>query len=203
MPGPHQVTADVLPGPNQIAGGFLRQRRQLSGPVAVVYEAGPTRYGLARFMRGRQVRCVVAAPSKMQRPSGDRVKTDARDALLLARLLRLGEIVEVAVPQPAEDHFWVGGQPGPEHLTCVAIDAARHHRPCVHIQTDARTLTLHRGLPQCRHYRPGSPRPATHDNLAREAPSRVPGTSIPSSRRPLERHRAACPERETAPWRRA
>ncbi len=57
----------------------------LSGPVAVVYEAGPTGYGLARFLTGRGIRCVVAALSKMHRPSGDRVKTDARDALLLAR----------------------------------------------------------------------------------------------------------------------
>jgi hypothetical protein len=38
--------------------------------------------------------CLVAAPSRLQRPSGDRVKTDARDALHLARLLKLGEIVE-------------------------------------------------------------------------------------------------------------
>ena len=41
---------------------------------------------------------MVAAPSKLQRPIGDRVKTDARDAVHLARLLRLGEIVEVTVP---------------------------------------------------------------------------------------------------------
>lgn len=75
----------------------------LPGPVAVVYEAGPTGFGLARFLVERQVRCVVAAPSKMQRPSGNRVKTDARDALLLARLLRLGEIVAVAVPSPAQE----------------------------------------------------------------------------------------------------
>jgi transposase len=41
---------------------------------------------------------VVAAPSKLQRPSGDRVKTDAKDAVHLARLLRLGEVTAVAVP---------------------------------------------------------------------------------------------------------
>jgi len=75
----------------------------LPGPVAVVYEAGPTGYGLARFLTGRGIRCVVAAPSKMHRPSGDRVKTDARDALLLARLLRLGEITAVTVPSLAQE----------------------------------------------------------------------------------------------------
>jgi transposase len=70
----------------------------LDGPVAVVYEAGPTGFGLYRELTARGVRCVVAAPSKLQRPAGDRVKTDANDAMHLARLLRLGEIVPVAVP---------------------------------------------------------------------------------------------------------
>jgi len=77
--------------------------RGLAGPVAVVYEAGPTGYGLARFLTERGVRCLVAAPSKMHRPSGDRVETDARDALLLARLLRLGEITAVTVPSLAQE----------------------------------------------------------------------------------------------------
>ena len=53
--------------------------------------------------RGRwptpQIDCVVAAPSKLIRPAGDRVKTDARDAAHLTRLLRLGEITAVTVPE--------------------------------------------------------------------------------------------------------
>ena len=77
--------------------------RELPGPVAVVYEAGPTGFGLARFLTGHSIACVVAAPSKLQRPSGDRIKTDARDALHLARLLRLGEITPVAVPTVAQE----------------------------------------------------------------------------------------------------
>ena len=70
----------------------------LDGPVAVAYEAGPTGFGLYRVLTAAGVRCVVAAPSKLQRPSGDRIKTDAKDALHLARLLRLGEITPVTVP---------------------------------------------------------------------------------------------------------
>jgi transposase len=50
--------------------------RSLAGPVRVVYEAGPMGFGLARFLLGAGVECVVAAPSKLQRPAGDRVKTD-------------------------------------------------------------------------------------------------------------------------------
>ena len=71
---------------------------QFDGPVAVAYEAGPTGFGLYRALNGVGVRCVVAAPSKLQRPPGDRVKTDAKDAVHLARLLRLGEITTVTVP---------------------------------------------------------------------------------------------------------
>ena len=77
--------------------------RSLPGPVSVVYEAGPTGFGLARFLLTAGVPCVVAAPSKLQRPSGDRVKTDAKDALHLARLLRLGEIVAIAVPSVEQE----------------------------------------------------------------------------------------------------
>ena len=70
----------------------------LEGPVAVAYEAGPTGFGLARFLGQRGVRCVVAAPSKISRAPGDRVKTDARDAMLLARLLKLDDLTAVSVP---------------------------------------------------------------------------------------------------------
>ncbi|TCN29642.1 hypothetical protein EV644_1383 [Kribbella orskensis] len=44
--------------------------RQLPGPVAVVYEAGPTGFGLYRALTSAGVRCKVVAPSKLQRPSG-------------------------------------------------------------------------------------------------------------------------------------
>lgn len=75
----------------------------LPGPVAVAYEAGPTGFGLARAVVAARVRCEVVAPSKLQRPAGQRVKTDARDALHLARLLRLDEFTSVRVPPAAEE----------------------------------------------------------------------------------------------------
>jgi len=77
--------------------------RSLPGPVSSTYEAGPTGFGLYRLLMGSGVECVVAAPSKLQRPAGDRVKTDARDAFHLARLLKLDEIVAVAVPTVEEE----------------------------------------------------------------------------------------------------
>ena len=75
--------------------------RQLPWPVRVAYEAGPTGYGLARACAAAGIACTVAAPSKIPRASGDRVKTDRRDAERLARLLRLGELVAVRIPERA------------------------------------------------------------------------------------------------------
>lgn len=72
--------------------------RALPGPAAATYEAGPTGFGLARALRSAGLRCELAAPSRLVRPAGDRIKTDAKDALLLARLLRMDEIVSVTVP---------------------------------------------------------------------------------------------------------
>lgn len=71
--------------------------------TAVTYEAGPTGYGLARGLAGEGITCTVAAPSKLLRAPGDRVKTDQRDALGLARMLSLGEITEVRIPPVAQE----------------------------------------------------------------------------------------------------
>ncbi len=62
------------------------------------YEAGPTGYGLVRALNAAGISCVVIAPSKTPRGSGDRVKTDRRDAARLAHFLRSGNLVEVHVP---------------------------------------------------------------------------------------------------------
>lgn len=82
---------------------ILDWMRGLPQPVAVTYEAGPTGFGLARTLDAAGFSCLVAAPSKLIRPPGDRVKTDARDARHLARLLHLGQIVEVTVPTVAQE----------------------------------------------------------------------------------------------------
>lgn len=75
----------------------------LPAPVTAVYEAGPTGYDLARRFDDAGIECIVAAPSKLQRPTGDRVKTDARDAEHLARLLQLGQVTPVRVPTIGEE----------------------------------------------------------------------------------------------------
>ncbi|MBV8919209.1 MAG: IS110 family transposase [Solirubrobacterales bacterium] len=70
----------------------------LNAPVRAVYEAGPTGFGLARQATKAGVHVVVAAPSKTPRAKGDRVKTDRKDAELLARLLLAGQLKPVVVP---------------------------------------------------------------------------------------------------------
>ncbi|MEV5004023.1 IS110 family transposase [Nocardioides sp. LML1-1-1.1] len=77
--------------------------RGLPGPIATTYEAGPTGFGLYRALTAAGIRCEVAAPSKLNRPSGERVKTDAKDALLLAQLLQVGQITSVRVPTVTEE----------------------------------------------------------------------------------------------------
>ena len=93
------VQAKLTPSHEHIRS-WIRDR---PGPVAVTYEAGPTGFGLHRHLSAAGIRCVVAAPSKLQKPSGDRVKTDAKDAVHLARLLRLDEITPVAVPSADQE----------------------------------------------------------------------------------------------------
>jgi transposase len=75
--------------------------RRLQGKAAtlqVAYEAGPCGYGLYRYLTGKGVTCQVVAPSLIPRKAGDKVKTDRRDAVTLARLLRSGDLTAVYVP---------------------------------------------------------------------------------------------------------
>ncbi len=67
------------------------------------YEAGPCGFGLARRLRQLGVECEVVAPSMTPTRSGDRVKTDKRDARKLARLLRAGELTAVYIPEPTDE----------------------------------------------------------------------------------------------------
>src|SRR6476620_7417676 len=62
------------------------------------YEAGPTGYGLYRLIKSLGHECIVVAPSLIPKKPGDRVKTNRRDAVSLAKLLRAGELTAVWVP---------------------------------------------------------------------------------------------------------
>jgi transposase len=77
----------------------------LPGPVRAVYEAGPTGFGLARAGGEHGIDVRVVAAGKVPRASGDRVKTDKRDAERLARLLAAGELRFAFVPSVADEQF--------------------------------------------------------------------------------------------------
>ncbi|MGA2613993.1 MAG: IS110 family transposase [Spirochaetia bacterium] len=79
-------------------------RRLLArGPVVAAYEAGCMGFELARFLEDMQVPCIVAAPGKLPRKPSDKIKTDRRDAMMLARLLRRGELEAVRIPSREEE----------------------------------------------------------------------------------------------------
>ena len=70
----------------------------------VVYEAGPTGYGLLRALQARGYACEVIAPSQMpKRPAAARVKTDGRDSIALAECSRAGQLRAVWVPEPGDE----------------------------------------------------------------------------------------------------
>jgi len=71
--------------------------------VRYVYEAGPTGFGLCRHLRAQDIACDVVSPSLIPKRASDRVKTDRRDALTLARLLRAGELSSIHVPDAADE----------------------------------------------------------------------------------------------------
>lgn len=80
--------------------------RQVSKSKAVVcfcYEAGPCGYGIYRQLRQMGQDCEVVAPSLIPKKAGDRVKTDRRDSVALARLSRAGELTAVWVPDGAQE----------------------------------------------------------------------------------------------------
>lgn len=69
------------------------------------YEAGPTGFVLARQLTERGYNCIVVAPSLVPSKSGDRIKTDRRDAVRLAHFLRSGDLTEVYVPDVETEAF--------------------------------------------------------------------------------------------------
>lgn len=82
---------------------FVRKLERKSAHLHFCYEAGPTGYGLYRQLVALGHRCDVVAPSLIPRRAGDRVKTNRRDAVSLARLLRAGELTGIWVPDAVDE----------------------------------------------------------------------------------------------------
>lgn len=92
-----KVTHDV--------GKLMKVLAKIGTPerLHIVYEAGPTGFGLQRTLVARGYRCEIIAPSQIPRRPGDRVKTDGRDCLQLAECSRAGQLTAVWIPDPGDE----------------------------------------------------------------------------------------------------
>jgi transposase len=88
--------------PERVVPVFLEE---LDRPLRAVYEAGPTGFVLARVAEERGLDVAVVAPGSIPRASGDRVKTDRRDARRLVRLFAAGELSFAFVPSEPDERF--------------------------------------------------------------------------------------------------
>ena len=102
----------------------LRKLISKGCPLHVVYEAGPCGFVIWRHLSAQGLACDVVAPSSIPKRSGDRVKTDRRDAMMLARLSRSGELTAVRVPDAADEAV--------RDLVRVREDAVRECRNARH-----------------------------------------------------------------------
>ncbi len=102
--GDGSAPEDVATIPNEMTA-LLKRLRKLGGGAKLrcCYEAGPTGFVLQRALSAAGIECIVVAPSLVPRTAGDRVKTDRRDAVKLARFLRSGDLTEVHVPDAATE----------------------------------------------------------------------------------------------------
>ena len=82
---------------------LLRTMQSKAKHLVFVYEAGPCGYWLYRYLTKKGYPCRVVAPSLIPKKAGDRVKTDRRDAVQLARLMRSGDLTPVYVPKVEDE----------------------------------------------------------------------------------------------------
>jgi transposase len=82
---------------------LVRKMQSKAKHLIFVYEAGPCGYWLYRYLTKKDYTCWVVAPSLIPKKAGDRVKTDRRDAMQLARLARSGDLTLVYVPKVEDE----------------------------------------------------------------------------------------------------
>jgi transposase len=101
--GGEVVQLGTIPNRPEHIAKLAMKLRKSGRRVSFCYEAGPCGYGLYRQLTCLGHDCTVAAPSLIPMKAGDRVKTDRRDALMLAKLHRAGELTAVWVPDSAHE----------------------------------------------------------------------------------------------------
>lgn len=100
--GEIRYLGEIANTPEAIAK-LVKQLRKGEAQLSFCYEAGPCGYGIHRQLTELGWDCQVVAPSLIPRKAGERIKTDRRDSLMLARLHRAGELTAVWVPDDAQE----------------------------------------------------------------------------------------------------
>jgi len=101
-PGVEKPTTDVIANDEASIRHYIGRCGE-PARLRICYEAGPTGFGLCRLLQSMKIACVVAAPALIPKAPGDRIKTDKRDSIRLARLHQSGQLVAIHVPTPAEE----------------------------------------------------------------------------------------------------
>jgi transposase len=115
---------------------LIRKMQSKSTPLVFVYEAGPCGSWLYRYLTKKGHACWVVAPSLIPNKAGDRVKTNRRDALQLARLRRSGDLTPVSVPQGADEAIRDLSRAREEALR--ALKTAKYRRKAFLLRHDIR-----------------------------------------------------------------
>jgi transposase len=126
----------TVAGGREAVSKALRRLVSAGHRLHVVYEAGPCGFVLQRHLAALGQHCEVVAPSSIPKRAGDRVKTDRRDAVMLARLARAGELSAVRVPDAVDEAL--------RDLVRAREDAVREQRNARH---RLKALLLRNGVP--------------------------------------------------------
>lgn len=93
----------TIGGDVQAVGRVAAKLVQAGKQPCFVYEAGPCGYALHRYLTQKGYDCAVVSPAHIPRPKCDRIKTDRRDAINLAKLHRAGDLIKVYVPDVEDE----------------------------------------------------------------------------------------------------
>ena len=126
----------TVPGGVDAVSKAMRKLVSAGHRLHIVYEAGPCGFVLQRHFTALGWACDVVAPSSVPRPPGERIKTDRRDAMKLARLARSNDLAVVRVPGPADEAV--------RDLVRAREDSVREQRNARH---RLKALLLRNGIP--------------------------------------------------------
>lgn len=126
----------TVPGGVVAVTKAMRKLVSAGHALHIVYEAGPCGFVLQRHLTAQGWKCDVVAPSSIPRAPGERIKTDRRDAMKLARLGRSNDLAVVRVPGPADEAV--------RDLVRAREDSVREQRNARH---RLKALLLRNGIP--------------------------------------------------------